>query len=101
VAEAVGVSVGQFSRWVNDEVLPKGTALVRLPGILNVDGHWLLTGEGEMVRPASGEAEWRVRRVRDALEEPYVSQSAAGVERAKGAAGSLKAAKRGAQDQAS
>jgi transcriptional regulator with XRE-family HTH domain len=78
VAEAVGVSDGQFSRWVNDKGLPSGSALVQLPVELGCDGHWLLTGEGDMVRPEAGEAEWRIQRVRAALDAPYVSQSVAG-----------------------
>lgn len=30
-------------------ILPSGEYMLRLPEILGVDGHWLLTGEGEML----------------------------------------------------
>jgi hypothetical protein len=28
--------------------MPSGELMIRLPGILNINGHWLLTGEGPM-----------------------------------------------------
>lgn len=38
------------SNWCNQGVVPEGRALVHLPDVLDVDGHWLLTGSGGMVR---------------------------------------------------
>jgi transcriptional regulator with XRE-family HTH domain len=71
LAERLGVSPGQLSRWRNDREPPPGGAyMVQLPGLLGVDGHWLLTGEGEMQRRAPGEAERRLELVREALVRP-------------------------------
>lgn len=45
---AAGESVDPTTvgRWRKDEVLPGGRHLTLLPSILEVSGHWLLTGEG-------------------------------------------------------
>jgi transcriptional regulator with XRE-family HTH domain len=75
VAEKIGASESQVSRWVrskgNDESAPQGRFLVQLPKLLDISGHWLLTGEGEMRPLPPPEANWRLLRVRSALEEPY------------------------------
>src|SRR5215213_8515811 len=38
------------SDWENDRYVPEGKALLRLREVLEIDGHWLLTGEGEPTR---------------------------------------------------
>lgn len=35
------------NRWVKGEAIPEGRYMVKLPTILKVNGHWLLTEEGE------------------------------------------------------
>lgn len=54
--------VGQtsVSAWFRERNVPLGHSLARLPHALSrpqrrVNGHWLLTGEGEMYLPAEGE----------------------------------------------
>ena len=57
VAREVGASQSVASDWFDQatETLPGGKFLVRLPGALGVNGHWLLTGEGHWhPAPASG-----------------------------------------------
>ena len=57
VAREVGASQSVASDWFDQETdtLPGGKFLVRLPGALGVNGHWLLTGEGHWhPQPASG-----------------------------------------------
>jgi phage repressor protein C with HTH and peptisase S24 domain len=56
IAREAGVSrPGTGSAWLRDAV-PGGRALMRLPQILGVSGHWLLTGEGPM-RPDNEDRE--------------------------------------------
>lgn len=45
--------------WVGNDYLPGGEQMTRLPGLLGCDGHWLLTGEGDMVRQAASMKEMR------------------------------------------
>ncbi len=51
------------SNWCNQGVIPEGRALVLLPVVLNVDGHWLLTGEGEAARQLPAEETEAFRRI--------------------------------------
>ncbi len=55
-AEAVGVSQSAVSDWVRDEKLPEGKFLVQFPGLLEVSGHWLLTGTGPEALPGAPQA---------------------------------------------
>ena len=52
IAKRVGLSrPGTLSTWLADGpdfAIPRGQQLLRLPGVLGVSGHWLLTGEGPM-----------------------------------------------------
>ena len=52
IAERVGLRrPGTLSTWLMDGpdfAIPRGQQLLRLPGVLGVSGHWLLTGEGPM-----------------------------------------------------
>ena len=56
IARAAGVNrPGTGSAWLRDSI-PGGRALLRLPHILGVSGHWLLTGDGPM-RPGADDVE--------------------------------------------
>jgi PAS domain S-box-containing protein len=52
IAKRVGLRrPGTLSAWLGDGpdfAIPRGQQLLRLPDILGVSGHWLLTGEGPM-----------------------------------------------------
>jgi transcriptional regulator with XRE-family HTH domain len=50
LGDKVGVHRNAVSKWENDEALPEGQVMVALPGVLDIDGHWLLTGDGDMKR---------------------------------------------------
>lgn len=63
--EEVGISKNELARrigaagptvieWFTKGALPDGEKLARLPDALQVNGHWLLTGEGSMLPPGSG-----------------------------------------------
>jgi transcriptional regulator with XRE-family HTH domain len=57
LAERLGINLPTVNRWINQGVIPDGPQLMRLPELLGVSGHWLLTGKGEMVHVMSeGEA---------------------------------------------
>jgi transcriptional regulator with XRE-family HTH domain len=62
------------SAWERGEKVPDGSQLIPLVEVLaryGIDGHWLLTGIGEMLRrPERGEAERRLQLVRAALDQP-------------------------------
>lgn len=58
------------SNWENDQSVPEGRTLVIMPGVFGVDGHWLLTGEGEMVLSPPTEAERLVRAARELFGPP-------------------------------
>lgn len=45
LARQLGVRVATVNEWLNRDTMPGGAIMVHLPGILSVDGHWLLTGE--------------------------------------------------------
>jgi len=55
IAERLGVREATVSDWMTGRTAPNVDQLVRLPGILNVSGHWLLTGAGPM-RPVEQHA---------------------------------------------
>ncbi len=45
LAHALGVRPATVSAWFQHGKLPGGATMLALPGVLRVDGHWLLTGE--------------------------------------------------------
>lgn len=49
------------NKW-RDGAMPSGEYLLRLPGALGVDGHWLLTGDGSMQRTPPTEAQELLER---------------------------------------
>lgn len=51
LARALKVRPGTVNAWVKGTALPEGKYLLKLPGLLKVNGHWLLTGDGEMTTP--------------------------------------------------
>lgn len=57
VAREVGASNSVASEWFSkdSDVLPGGKFLMRLPQVLGVNGHWLITGEGSRYpQPTTG-----------------------------------------------
>lgn len=51
------------SGWWNGTAAPSAAWLIRLPGVLGVSGHWLLTEEGRMEAPGEKELEpYRIAR---------------------------------------
>lgn len=50
LAALLGRSEGQVSRWLNGKVLPDFDSLRQISEALDVSGHWLLTGDGELGR---------------------------------------------------
>ncbi len=45
LARRLDVRDATVSDWFNRGALPSGAVMLRLPEVLRVDGHWLLTGE--------------------------------------------------------
>lgn len=62
-------SPAQVNRWVRQGVIPRGEALLRVREILGVNGHWLMTGEGDAFT-MPGEEAAALQRVRDAIDPP-------------------------------
>jgi transcriptional regulator with XRE-family HTH domain len=52
LARQLKVRVATVNEWLNRDTMPSGQTMLRLPAVLAVDGHWLLTGER---RPPAGE----------------------------------------------
>ncbi|MBV9774413.1 MAG: helix-turn-helix transcriptional regulator [Gemmatimonadetes bacterium] len=46
LARELGVGVATVSEWFTRGRVPNGDVMLRLPHVLRVSGHWLLTGEG-------------------------------------------------------
>jgi len=69
IAKRVGLSrPGTLSTWLvggPDFAMPRGQQLLRLPGVLGVSGHWLLTGEGPMRGGEDGLRLQVIRRIVD------------------------------------
>ena len=57
LAELLQTGQSTISGWKNGTALPDARALERLPTLLRISGHWLLTGEGSMDPPTSQELE--------------------------------------------
>jgi transcriptional regulator with XRE-family HTH domain len=45
LARQLGVRDATVSDWFNRGTMPSGSVMLRLPDVLGVDGHWLLTGK--------------------------------------------------------
>lgn len=71
LARTIGVRQATISQWFSSEspAQPKAEQMIKLPGALGVNGHWLLTGEGTMDdRPT--EAQMVLEGIRQLLEQP-------------------------------
>lgn len=55
LGDAAGVGHSQVSAWENDRAWPNGAQLVAMGALLNVNLHWLLTGEGPRHPPDAAE----------------------------------------------
>lgn len=54
LARALDTQPHIVGSWVNHGVIPHSKHLVRLPELLGISGHWLLTGKGPMVHMDPG-----------------------------------------------
>lgn len=54
LARRIGAAGPTVIEWFTKGALPDGEKLARLPEALEVNGHWLLTGDGPMLPPGSG-----------------------------------------------
>lgn len=45
LARRLEVRIATVNEWLNRDTMPCGMTMLRLPAVLKVDGHWLLTGE--------------------------------------------------------
>jgi transcriptional regulator with XRE-family HTH domain len=68
LARELGVGVATVSEWFTRGRVPNGDVMLRLPQALDVNGHWLLTGEGPRDRDDDAGGDPYQRGVRDALE---------------------------------
>ena len=80
LAERLNTKQSTVSGWFKGGRIPGGDHLMRLPPVLMVSGHWLLTGDGEMRPTPLDEARWRLQLVRNALSTPYPPRSEDGGE---------------------
>jgi transcriptional regulator with XRE-family HTH domain len=70
LARQLGVRDATVSDWFNRGTMPSGSVMLRLPDVLGVDGHWLLTGKpspgnGSGVRGLSEEERAQVATLLD------------------------------------
>lgn len=68
LARELGVGVATVSEWFTRGRVPNGDVMLRLPGALRVNGHWLLTGEGPREREPSPQGDPYLRGAGDAIE---------------------------------
>lgn len=68
LARELGVGVATVSEWFTRGRVPNGDVMLRLPGALRVNGHWLLTGEGPREREPSPHGDPYLRGAGDAIE---------------------------------
>ena len=55
LSRRTGAASPTVNEWFKSEAIPDGVMLARIAEALDVNGHWLLTGEGPMARPGRGE----------------------------------------------
>lgn len=67
LARELGVGVATVSEWFTRGRVPSGDVMLRLPHVLLVNGHWLLTGEGPREPEPSGGGDPYQRGIEDAL----------------------------------
>lgn len=66
-ARELGVGVATVSEWFTRGRVPNGDVMLRLPAVLDVNGHWLLTGEGARNLPWKAGGDPYRRGAEDAL----------------------------------
>jgi len=67
LARELGVGVATVSEWFTRGRVPNGDVMLRLPGALGVNGHWLLTGEGPREYEAGPRGDPYLRGAADAI----------------------------------
>jgi transcriptional regulator with XRE-family HTH domain len=67
LARELGVGVATVSEWFTRGRVPNGDVMLRLPAALNVNGHWLLTGEGPREYEAAPDGDPYRRGAGDAI----------------------------------
>lgn len=67
LARDLGVGDATVSEWFTRGRVPQGDVMLRLPHVLQVSGHWLLTGEGPREMAFRGDEDPYLRGARDAL----------------------------------
>lgn len=67
LARELNVGVATVSEWFTRGRVPNGDVMLRLPGALRVNGHWLLTGEGPSEHDPAGGADPYRAGAEDAL----------------------------------
>ena len=68
LARELGVGVATVSEWFTRGRVPNGDVMLRLPGVLRVNGHWLLTGEGPREREPAPNGDPYLRGAGDAIQ---------------------------------
>jgi transcriptional regulator with XRE-family HTH domain len=68
LARELGVGVATVSEWFTRGRVPNGDVMLRLPGALRVNGHWLLTGEGPRGREHTPDGDPYLRGASDAID---------------------------------
>lgn len=68
IARRTRASDSSVSTWFDKRIkaMPEGIKLLQLPWALGVDGHWLLTGEGNMLRDI-GDGDHQVQQAKEAI----------------------------------
>lgn len=69
LARQLGVRVATVNEWLNRGTMPSGPIMLRLPGILGLDGHWLLTGEQRVAGGGERLTDLRRDRLASLLED--------------------------------
>lgn len=85
LATELGTSASRVTSWLDGESMPGGEHLVRMPATLEINGHWLLTGNGH-INATPGDAEAFMGEV-EALLDRYAIPQATEQERATGRQG--------------
>lgn len=67
LARDLGVGEATVSEWFTRGRVPQGDVMLRLPHVLQVSGHWLLTGDGARELAFQGDEDPYLRGVRDAV----------------------------------
>ena len=69
LGKLVGKGRSAVNDWETDKTLPEGTVMVKLPSVLGVSGHWLLTGDGPMTISAESERDQALDAIVDIVRQ--------------------------------